>query len=62
MLDFAKKVWGVGMPKGFRLAAWGLALTVYGIYSYDQFLPSRVNDRAAIKLNKDDKESLPKSS
>jgi hypothetical protein len=26
MMDGAKKLWGVGQPKGFKLAAWGVAI------------------------------------
>lgn len=33
-IDQAKKVWGVGTPKTFRLAAWGIAIGAFAAWQY----------------------------
>lgn len=29
-VNFAKKIWGVGQPKGFRIGAWVAAFAAFG--------------------------------
>lgn len=33
-VDWAKKAWGVGAPKGFRFASWVVAAGAFGIWYY----------------------------
>jgi hypothetical protein len=32
--SFFRKVWGADYSRGFKLAAWGAAFGIYGIYLY----------------------------
>ncbi len=33
-IEWAKKAWGVGAPKGFRLASWVVAIGAFGAWYY----------------------------
>jgi hypothetical protein len=34
MMDFLKRIWGVGAPKGFKAAAWVAAFGIFGLMQY----------------------------
>lgn len=39
MFSFARKVWGSGQSKRFKLASWGVAFAMFGVWYYvDKFL------------------------
>ena len=33
-INYAKKVWGEGAPKGFKMASWGVAFGLFSLWYY----------------------------
>ncbi len=46
-IDWAKKIWGVGSPKGFRVASWAVAIGAFGVWYYFDNKPT-ITDHSSI--------------
>ncbi len=55
--NLLKQVWGVGSTRGFKLAAWSLALVTFSVWQYVENRPvivdNKVNKEKYDHINKD---------
>lgn len=54
MIAKLKELWGAGAPKGFKFAAWGVAIGVFAVWQYRDSLGNngQFSDSARDEWNK----------
>lgn len=56
MIESIKRAWGVGSPRGFKVAAWIVAFSVFGAWQYfdnKKSLPSIVDFKNTSPVKKE---------
>lgn len=56
MIESIKRAWGVGSPRGFKVAAWVVAFSVFGAWQYfdnKKSLPSIVDFKNTSPIKKE---------